>query len=32
MEIRYIIKNDNPLEISKKYESSWYTDIVRFEI
>lgn len=23
MEIRYITKNDNPLEISKIYESSW---------
>ena len=23
MEIRYITKDDNPLEISKIYESSW---------
>ena len=31
MEIRYITKNDNPLEISKIYESSWkyaYKDII----
>lgn len=31
MEIRYITKDDNPLEISKIYESSWkyaYKDII----
>ena len=31
MEIRYVTKDDNPLEISKIYESSWkyaYKDII----
>ena len=31
MEIRYITKEDNPLEISKIYESSWkfaYRDMI----